>query len=894
MPKAIPSFNDGVSVFHFTNRVSAAKIAKYENASRRGMINPGLAHVQGGHNRLPTPAPQIAPAGTLHLSGSADADSLDPSSMEPPSKKARRKLAVRDSAQSPAGTPGGTSNTPVVLDAPNETIAVARPVKPPRPVRWRYDDMMVLDDETLRIHSDSSDSELESPPRRSLAHMKQTMPVPVAPEKPANPEYGDFMSYYVTGGDDEEDKANVNGAQPSANGHGTTQQHAAQAQHAQTQHRCQQNPLQQQRPPPRPRKQQMKMPPPPPPPPVPTIHLLGFDIVNKPYDENDPKTVAKMIEGLQALSASLEKFAGVPPPQSPPHNQKTMSMPVRVSEKQEAKKQEAKKQQPKKQDAAIEDFLGMFEDEDEDSSDVEAASTTNNSNLRKRDDEDERVPNLNYLLERPGASDGPLTYGIQFIQNALRSWAQQRLTREYHDQRQYNYQTRMQQYYQPQKRGPGRPRKFIDENEERMLHQLALQPVVVEAPSTDEGKAVQCFREVISSGCLQVNAVLPHELTRALRNLYMQIDRLINQGTKNDPEWHCMSYGAQIAGHKLRVEKWKEAQTNARAEMARQQQFSQQQGLHQIGFSAGQHQHPTEEQMRRNHEMDLERRRSVAHAQQQPYLSQHHLNPLLLGSQPPGTPAGFAPSPGPSPASAGMNQSPAHKPSTPNTNIPPRNGQPSTASPAHASGEHPKQHMDHVVLYQAGYQPPRGAQMKFSFAPSNEQQMQVWGSNAFPQASPSNATVPNRGPMAPSPTRASQGKALNSIGNGAAHPAIVPSIETNGRRKSGSAQPKHAQKKRKADSTMAEAMALPVQGSGARSDPVIIKKEHTKSPPPSAPPASLPASSSGFTAVNQPAPVPPKSLDAVPAAVNAKTNGHNGMRALAARYPHPGAVVVDQ
>ena len=64
-------------------------------------------------------------------------------------------------------------------------------------------------------------------------------------------------------------------------------------------------------------------------------------------------------------------------------------------------------------DNSLDNFLGMFDDDEEPSK------------------EEVTKKKLDYRLPEPRESDGPLTYGIQFIQNALKSWAQQRLQHQF-------------------------------------------------------------------------------------------------------------------------------------------------------------------------------------------------------------------------------------------------------------------------------------------------------------------------------------------------------------------------------------------------------------------------------------------------------------------------------
>lgn len=112
------------------------------------------------------------------------------------------------------------------------------------------------------------------------------------------------------------------------------------------------------------------------------------------------------------------------------------------------------------------------------------------------------------------------------------------------------------------------------------------QPMAMTLSGTPEGRAIAAFRAVVESGCLRITAVMPLELSRALRRLYLQIDHLINQGTKKDQPWRCLSYHAQIEANKIRVSQWKEEQWKAEQEMVRQHQQSHQQAMRQMGLPA--------------------------------------------------------------------------------------------------------------------------------------------------------------------------------------------------------------------------------------------------------------------------------------------------------------------
>ncbi|KAK4545519.1 hypothetical protein LTR36_002869 [Oleoguttula mirabilis] len=853
----MPGYADQVSVFHFTNRISSAKIRKYKMATERGMNNgPGQRPSSNTPTSGPvvTPAPQVEPAGTLMTMGPPPTPSA--ASEEPPAKKPKLKLTVRNPDASPAPTP-----TPAPVSAPGpspapvgDTIAVARPRRNSG-LRIRYSENMVLEDESLRRASLES-SELSSleatpPPSKKPASRKEPTP------NSANPDYGDFMSYYILDGDEDKPKAGAAKAPRKPRQQGPSQpQHQARAQQqmqAQRDAQLNNHMRQTQNYPP-----VQHRPPPPPPPPLPQVQLIDFDQFSRPDGPREPDTVLQMVQKLEALSTALTNFGGVPAvPKSPKAEMK--APPVQV---------EAKKDNP------LDSFLGMFDDDDEES---EGEDKQPEENVQQK---------LDYKLRIPGESDGPLSYGIQFIQNALKSWAQQRLQHQFAPQLQQQAQQWQQQQLQQQKRGPGRPRKFPDDVDPDRASQPALPPPLqIRADSTPEGLAIKAFQHVLESGCLQVNGMLPQELTGALRHLYMQIDHLINQGAKSEPQWQCMSYAAQIAANKVRVDKWRDSQAKAQEEMARQTQLAQQQVMQQMGLPTQQPGQLTSTQAQHAHAVELERRRSAQHAAQQPYLSQHHLNPLLLGSQPPGTPAGFAPSQSP----VNGNQHGSRAP-TPNGAASTPNGVPS--SPANSNSQ---QHMEKVKMYMPGFMPRTGAQMKFSFAPKSDQAVKLFGSQAFPTGEPQGPNIPNRGPMSATPDRGPDSLAM-SLDGAADSPIVRPSIESVTGQTNGEA---HQANGEMVEETAREAAETMDDVEMAEADTVPVKKE-AQTP--------APIHTGGFTAVNapqRPVAIPAGSpIERSPdgtanalgssAATVSKINGQSGAADMAARFPHPGAVVVDQ
>ncbi|EMC94717.1 hypothetical protein BAUCODRAFT_149825 [Baudoinia panamericana UAMH 10762] len=827
-----------VSVFHFTSRISNAKIRKYKIATERGMAGVDVP----SPGSLSTPAPQTAPMGPLpSTTGQSSSPPAQPFQqtldLGPPAKKLKLRLPARESEPSPVGMT-------------KDGVVVAR--AEPGVLRMRYSDNMVLDDESLRINWEDDDELVlakpapRAPTVRLPTHFEQ-IPVPVKKEptpSPTNPDYGDFMSYYVMDGDDDKPKA-APVQPPPTNGHAQPNgpPHAQQRQPAVMQHHGgqpmhphfhgpmppqndpqfghpapHQNPghVQPRHPPP-----VSRLPPRPAPPPPPRIELVDFDCIGRVHGSQEPITVAEMIKKLEALSAALATFGGVPAPpglsgKQPSHQNVAQGKP---SGKQ-------KNGRPTSKDG-IDDLLGYMSSGAE--SNEEEGPSCNEADA------------LNYVLDKSGKPDDQLIYGIQFIQNALRSWAGQRI----HAQVMANHQHTgmyVPQQQQGGKRGPGRPRKFNDEEYHRMMMQAQPQVIRIHAQSCTEGQAVQAFQQVLDSGCLQVNAVLPQELIRALQNLYMQIDHLINQGSKNAPHWQCMSYGAQIAANRVRVEKWKEAQAKAQEEMARQQDLSHQQVLQGMGLPVQTPQPMSAAQAQHAHAMELERRRSVQHAAQQPYLSQHHLNPLLLGSQPIGIPNGFAVLPSPSHTRPG--DSPAWRSSHPGTPIA-QNGFPNPSRPGSGHGEYPQPPNQNGMMYMPGLTSRSGQQMKFSFVPENAQAIQVFGTNAFPTGAPPGPNIPNRGPMSATPVQRPphHGPAAVTAPIAAETPAVVDSIETPAGQINREAFRKNGTAHRDVEMTGTKDTSVD------DADTIVVKQE-VKSPAPAAPPIAAPAPS--FTAINAP------------------------------------------
>jgi len=297
------------------------------------------------------------------------------------------------------------------------------------------------------------------------------------------------------------------------------------------------------------------------------------------------------------LSAALATFGGVPAiPESPrPVAKEVAAQPP---------------SQRTDQEKDVDSSLGMFGDVD-----GELKSETETAPLQGPKAIDLQAP-----LQKPGEPDAPLTHGIEFIQNALRSWAIQRNISEY--QMQY-MQHQQFEAISRSKHSTARLNQLENGLHEQFKPSMPPPHIRIDLAQTPEGAAIAAFQEVLAAGCLQVNAQLPLPLSRALRRLYVQIDQLINQGARNESQWRCMSYGAQIAAHRTRAEKVKIMQVRAQQDFLRQQHNAQQQLTQQMGLSPQHHQRIAQQQIQLQHAIDLEPKLGMQEVAPQPLLTQH-------------------------------------------------------------------------------------------------------------------------------------------------------------------------------------------------------------------------------------------------------------------------------
>jgi hypothetical protein len=601
-------------------------------------------------------------------------------SQEPPAKKPRLKLNLRK----PSSNDG-------------DTIAVSRP-KRASAGRSRYSEEAVIsDDEVEEVkvkQSPAASSGLSSPlsPPTSVKEEIVAADVKVG----GRDSYGDFMSYYIADGDDGEEELPPKPKRESKKEKPEKQQRKPRAKKVPTpslfkpagdrpqvtskpaqlppsRPSSRHNPLPSNSPAPRPvaiqpqahptaRPLPVSRPPPvqpPMPPPRPIAEPPALEEITVKYHASVPEKVKK----LQALSTALTNFGGVPSPAKPPLLEESKRAGTKKSKKAGRCSFPLSTQRSiadLSSEAPVDNFLAMFDDEESDDKDVS-------------EPEIEPEAETPHYLEHTGEPDGPLTYGIQFIMNALKSWAQQRLN--------------LQHMAAVQQARVSSETKSTDGNVAPPPDKPSLnsKPNLSDTP---EGKAITAFRDVVESGCLQVNVVMPADLAGAVRHLYVQIDQLINQGGKPPREaWQPMSYTAQIQAHEMRVEQWREQQARAQHNAGL---YSMYNTMGPPNTPGGQSQH-----MQFPGQIHGDRRRSA------PYMPvQSHNNHASRVSLPAGI--------------AGSSSSP---PVTANYRLP-RSGQ----------------------------------TMNFSFAPENLAAIQAFGPGAFPAINQNHGpNLPNRGPMSASP-----------------------------------------------------------------------------------------------------------------------------------------------
>lgn len=825
--------------------------------------------------------------------------------MEPPAKKAKLKLSVRP----PSRESTMRSQSP-------DTIAVARPRRDSS-LKTRYSEDMVIDNASTntqaarRKPSPAASSDLSS---LSSVPLPEKHRVPVKEPEPGpskSRDYSrDFMSYYVTGGDDDDHEEEA--APPPPKPVPPRRQEPPQT--APVPQPLPSIPLETKFkhhtvPPPYPPAKSQ----PPPrlaPPPLPQVNLI--DTIKPASRPTEPDTVAVMIKKLEHLSKTLTEFGGVPPvPKSPGAGSKRSkyrswtypSMERKTNADTETDPQPKPQPSPaaEKQDGAVDNFLAMFDDDDSDKDEPEAMDCNDDNEL-------------DYKLPTTSEHDGPLKYGIVFIQNALRSWAYQRVSSQVAQQYQH---MQMHARAEPQKRGPGRPRKFDNGDEQSSFPQIP-PTIQFDLATTPEGAAIIAFQEVLDSGCLRLNCSLAIELSRALRHLYMQIDHLINQGSRSEPQWRCMSYGAQITAHKIRVEKWKDQQARAQQEMARQQQLANIQVMQQMGLPPNVPRVPmTAEQAQQAHAIELERRRGLQLAAQQPHLTKYITNPMSLDtntttSAPSVNNTAKASSAAAPAASATGKASTAAQASVNGTlNKPPETGAgnstsdlssiksslpaqanqsqnavtaPSPTSPATLASVQ----LDKIKLYMPNYLPRSGQSMKFSFAPNSELAIKAFGAQAFPNAGNATSSIPNRGPMNISSTNSpTMPSTLARQSNGA-----TPALSSN------APAPSPPSLSQDNSDTIQVAIKPPVRRESE------AQSKDGKSAATTKDGKRLPSQSSmmsSFNAINNPGAegrsntVSEVALKTASPSKSSESGHPNGkMSNLASRFPHPGAVVVDK
>lgn len=844
-----------VLVFHSTNKISGAKVKKYTTASEKGLSvyeeirasTPALAATRSPSSRgTPSGGPSSSKRQRLHPGHTSPGAGVFAGTL-PPRKRKRKPARQIDLNRDMFFEDGITS-----LQEPE----------------WPSDSEQ----------ASSAASSLTPPPPAPKA-----MSPFIDPPSPEDLEYGrNFTSYYILDDDDDNGKKTSTAPPVKAPKPSKKPDVPRQQPHPQPPRNGPYPPPPQAHTSRAPRQRSSTNRPLPAPAPQPVLPILPpprvtiVDNIKRDANPDKRYAVDEMIAKLDVLSLALIKFGAVPPakesvaPAKPPPPNSTCQ-PDRVvnrtnylaySVANSINGGPARSAATAQADESVNGLLAMFDDDgdsdalDEDE-DVEAGSAQSSKDA----DTD---------LSVTGTADADLHYGIQFIMNALMTWAKQRIDAMYTQQwQQYNEVTRLQQQQQhvQTKKGRGRP-KTNEVNHGSSISQPPAPPAVVNAEltNTPEGEAVQAFQDVVDCGVLKVNGLMPKELTRALGVLYVQIDHLINNSTSEKPRWQCMSYHAQIKAHNMKVQRWKEQAVRMQEEMSRQQELAHQQMMQQMAVPR-RSQHPdsmSDERAFRHRDMAEELRRHQSQS------TRDLATPMDLDTLTPGTARPSIPA---VPAYDGVSRS-LWPPSSTATHHPPH-------VTIQASDSRLRDAMSRVTMYhdgrpanvapehQAQLQMRSGQGMKFSFDHSNEAARQLFGQSAFPSAADHASSIPRRGPMA----RPSEAPFASHGANG--H-LPTPVLGSNAPSLSESAEPGKAGKsKAKAPSSTdevsitkvngvknpirhtdgeIEVLSKPRKASDMSASPVIKsseqnggKRKHSEARPASASPSTAPTNSAKHT-----------------------------------------------
>lgn len=710
MPE-LPPFNPSVSVFHFTSNVSSNKIKKYKAATERGMTQPSKSAKNAAARKSESAIPD-----------------------QPVAKKPRLKLKVRE---------------PKPTD--DDTIAVSRPKCGPSAKSLGYQDALMpvegLNDKVLPTPALSSGlSSLGSAPPLT----KETTPAKRPAPGSARESYGDLMSYYILDGDDDDPKdeqprpakkAKTTSAlettrRPVENSLPSRQQKQTGLDAPLPRDR--QRPI----PPPthllHPNSQQMH-PPPMPPAQVPVIEDLRVA---------NPDSVPVMLQKLQALSEALVDF-GVPPgcgAFADPSEYTWLCLTDLADLVTE-------------EESPVDDLLAMFGD-DNDSKDGSEGGGAESRDADK--------------IKSFGTPDVALIHGIYFINNALRSWAYQRV---YLPQFHRAQQGMAAPVNLGQRHGPGRPKRSANGAVATPQSDQPSSSGFLGLEETREGRTIAAFQQVLASGCLCMNAVVPVELGKALSRLYLQIHHLISDTPRIQPEWRCVSYGAQIEANRVIVARWKDAQERATQEMIREQQLAHQTVMRQMGLPPQSTATMFFQQPHDPHATDAERRNNSQNLVRLPTHPRPFANPSPAIYGGPGSSAAYFTSQMPFDAFHGNGQwrGQAH-PANSNIALPPAS-MPHGLPAAQQTNGFPQMPQGANGLpfarmrqYMPGYLPRSGQSMKFSFVPNNEAAIHAFGPQAFPALSQSPSNLPSTGHSTSAPPVPAQNgmTAVAAPANGAA------------------------------------------------------------------------------------------------------------------------------
>ncbi|KAI7180817.1 hypothetical protein KC343_g5333 [Hortaea werneckii] len=251
-------------------------------------------------------------------------------------------------------------------------------------------------------------------------------------------------------------------------------------------------------------------------------------------------------------------------------------------------------------------------------------------------------------------------------------------------------------------------------------------------------------------------------------------------------------------------------------------------------------------------EIELDRRRSMQLALQQPQVSANMLNPMQFSNQPHIAPAAASHTSSPRPSGS----QPRHHSQT---------GSPAVGGTPNSNGKG----ADQVKMYPPNLTPRSGASMKFSFPPPNAEAARAFGADAFPSNGQTHVNGPAASPPLAQhiPQAPARRKSSNNASTKPTPLEVRPSIETPNTTKQPNGEAPHTNGEPPKKTKQKTKEVVNVEDDA---DTIQVKQE-VRSTPVQQIPAVVPTTT-GFTAVNA---LPQKRLASASASRPSSAGGGN-------------------